>query len=266
MQPHPGCDPQQLQPMSHRRSALVLGLGSVLLALSLTGCASGFKKSSEVPEGESPADLYVDLATEYIQRGQLDTALARAKQAVAADRKSARAHYILAIAYERLGDRQQAQREFAEAVKRAPKNPDYRNAWGAMLCADGQYDAGLREIQTALADPLYQGREVALMNAADCSLRAGRRGDFERYLQQALERDPNFAPALLELAKLAYQRGDYQSARSLMTRYSRTGTTTPEALLLAARIERQLGNLTLARTLENALRKRYPQSREVIEL
>ncbi len=252
--------------MSHRQSTLGLRLGAITLALSLTGCASGVEKRSEGSEGESPADLYVDLASEYIQRGQFDTALGRAKQAVAADRKSARAHYILAIVYERLGDRKQAQREFADAVKRAPKNPDYRNAWGAMLCAEGQYDAGLREIRSALADPLYQGREVALMNAADCSLRAGRRGDFERYLQQALERNPSFAPALLELTKLAYQRGDYQSARSLMTRYSRTGTTTPEALLLAARIERQLGNATLARTLENALRTRYPQSPEVIEL
>ncbi|WP_462322144.1 type IV pilus biogenesis/stability protein PilW [Halochromatium sp.] len=252
--------------MNHRRSALIVALGSLTLALSLAGCASGFKKSNEVPEGESPADLYVDLATEYIQRGQLDTALGRAKQAVAADPRSARAHYILAIVYERLGDRERAQQGFAGAVKRAPRNPDYRNAWGAMLCAEGRHDAGLHEIQAALADPLYQGREVALMNAGDCSLRAGRRGDFERYLQQALELNPNFAPALLELAKLAYQRGDYQSARSLMTRYSRTGTTTPEALLLAARIERQLGNLKLARTLENALRNRYPQSPEVIEL
>lgn len=265
MQPHAGCD-RQTQPMRQRLSALVLGLGSLTMALSLAGCAGGFEKRSEVPEGESPADLYVDLATEYVQRGQLDTALGRAKQAVATDRKSARAHYILAIVYERLGDRKQAQREFTEAIKRAPNNPDYRNAWGAMLCADAQYETGLREIKTALADPLYQNREVALMNAADCSLRAGRRGDFERYLQQALQRNPDFAPALLELAKLAYQRGDHQSARSLMTRYSRTGTTTPEALLLAARIERQLGNVKLARTLENALRKRYPQSPEVIEL
>lgn len=255
-----------MQPTTRHWSALAPAISYLALALSLAGCASGFDKRNDVPEGESPADLYVDLATEYIQRGQLDTALARAQQAVAADRKSPRARYILAIVYERLGDRKQAQREFAEAVERAPKNPDYRNAWGAVLCADGQYDAGLREIQTALADPLYQGPEVALMNAADCSRRAGRRGDVERYLRQALERNPNFAPALLELSKLAYQRGDYQSARSLMTRYSRTGEVSAAALLLAARIERQLGNTTLARTLEQALRNRYPNSPEVIEL
>ncbi|MEA3638923.1 MAG: type IV pilus biogenesis/stability protein PilW [Lamprobacter sp.] len=252
--------------MIRRRSALVRTLSALALALSLAGCASGVGKRAEVPEGESPADLYVDLATEYLQRGQLDTALGRAKQAVAADRKSPRAHYILGIVYQRLGDRQSAQQAFAEAVERSPKNPDYRNAWGAVLCANGQFDAGLREIQAALADPLYQGAEVALMNAADCSRRAGRRADVEPYLRQALERNPGFPPALLALSRLAHQRGDYQSARSLMTRYSRTGEVSPEALLLAARIERQLGNAKLARTLEEALRKRYPHSPEVIEL
>lgn len=235
------------------------------LALALAGCAS-LNEREAVPEGESPADLYVDLATEYVQRGQLDTALGRAQQAVDADRNSARAHYILAIVYERLGKRDLAQHEFAEAVERSPRNPDYRNAWGAVLCAQGQYDDGLAEIKTALADPLYQGPEVALMNAADCSLRAKRRADFERYLRQALERNPDFPPALLELSKLAYQRGDYQSARSFMARYSRTGETTAEALLLASRIERQLGNSKLAQLLEDSLRNRFPNSPEVIEL
>jgi type IV pilus assembly protein PilF len=239
---------------------------TLMLAFALGGCAGGPKKLAGAPEGESPADLYVDLATEYVQRGQMDTALARAQQAVAADRSSARAHYILAIVYQRLGKTEAAQREFADAVKRSPKNPDYRNAWGAVLCAQGRYDAGLAEIKTALADPLYQGPEVALMNAADCSLSAGRRQDHERYLRLALERNPNFPPALLELSKLSYKRGDFQAARNFMARYSRTGEVSPEALLLASRIERQLGNRKLAQRLEASLRQRFPNSPEVIEL
>jgi type IV pilus assembly protein PilF len=239
---------------------------AIVLALMLGGCAGGPEERAGVQEGESPADLYVDLATEYIQRGQLETALGRAQQAVAADRSSARAHYVLAIVYQRLGKTEAAQREFADAVTRAPNNPDYRNAWGAVLCAQGRYDAGLAEIKIALADPLYQGPEVALMNAADCSLSAGRRQDHERYLRQAFERNPSFPPALLELSKLSYKRGDFQAARNYMARYSRTGQTTAEALLLAARIERQLGNNKLAQRLEASLRQRYPNSPEVIEL
>lgn len=259
-----------MQPVSGGQRPLLVAHGgpylALLAALALGGCAGGPNSRSGVPEGESPADLYVDLATEYIQRGQLETAMGRAQQAVAADRNSARAHYILAIVYQRRGKTEDAQREFAEAVKRAPKNPDYRNAWGAVLCADGRYDAGLSEIKTALSDPLYQGPEVALMNAADCSLSAGRRQDFERYLRQAIDRNPNFPPALLELSKVSYRRGDFQSARSFMARYSRTGEVTPEALLLAARIERQLGNVKLAQQLERSLRQRFPSSPEVIEL
>jgi type IV pilus assembly protein PilF len=242
------------------------GLFALALALTVNACAGGLTQRGDLPEGDSPADLYVDLATEYVQRGQLETALGRAKQAVAADRSSARAHYILAIVYQRLGKDDTAQQGFAAAVKRAPNNPDYRNAWGAVLCAQGRYDAGLEAIEQALADPLYQGPEVALMNAADCSRSAGRKADFERYLRRAFERNPSFPPALLELAKLAFRRGDYDSARSFMARYSRHGETTPEALLLAARIERQLGNVKLAQRLERSLQQRFPNSPEVIQL
>lgn len=255
-----------MPPAAPHHPALLSGPNLMLAALVLSGCAGTPSSSERLPEGESPADLYVDLATEYVQRGQLETALGRARQAVAADRKSARAHYILAIVYQRLGKTAEAQQEFAAAVKRAPSNPAYRNAWGAVLCAQGQYDAGLTEIKKALADPLYQGPEVALMNAADCSRRAGREEAFERYLHQSLERNPDYPPAALELAKLAYQRGDYQRARVFLTRYSRVGETTPEALLLAARIERQLGHLKLARLLERSLRQRFPDSPEVLQL
>lgn len=256
-----------MQPMTGRRGSLIPGrLSSLLLVLALSGCAGALGQRAEAPEHESPADLYVDLATEYLQRGQLETALERAQQAVATDRGNARAHYILAIVHQRLGQGDDAQREFAQAVKRAPQNPDYRNAWGAVLCAQGRHEAGLAEITAALAEPLYQGQEVALMNAADCSRRAGRDADVERYLRAALEHDPRFPPALLALAERDYQHGDYQSARSLMARYSHTGAATPEALLLAARIERQLGNAQLARELERTLRQRFPHSPEVIEL
>ncbi len=255
--------------MTERRGSLIPRLSSlllVLLALTLSGCGHALGQRTHMPEGESPADLYVDLATEYVQRRQWEIALERAQQAVATDRRSARAHYILAIVYEQLDQREEAQRAFATAVRRAPRNPDYRNAWGAVLCAEGRHDEGLGEIAAALADPLYKGQDVALMNAADCSRMAGRDADVKRYLQQALARNPNFSPALLELAKLQYRQGDYQSARSLMARYSHTGVATPDALLLAARIERQLGNAPLARTLERTLRQRFPHSPEVIEL
>lgn len=248
------------------RGSLIPGLGSLLLALALSGCGRALGPRPDLPEGESPADLYVDLATEYVQRGQLETALERAQQAVATDHRSARAHYILAIVQERLGQREEAQRAFAKAVKRAPGNPDYRNAWGAVLCAEGRFDEGLAEIEAALAEPLYQGRETALMNAADCARKAGREADSDRYLQAALAHAPGFPPALLALAKRHYQQGDYRSARSLMARYSHTSVTTPAALLLAARIERQLGNEPLARALERTLRQRFPHSPEVIEL
>lgn len=238
---------------------------TLTLAGLLSACAGGLERG-QVPSGESPADLYVDLATEYVKRGQLKTALGRAQRAIELDGRSARAHYILAIIHQRLGQRAPAAEHFARAVELAPENPDYRNAWGAVLCAQGRHEDGLREIRSAIDDPLHQGGEMALMNAADCSRRAGRMDDYERYLTRALERNPGFPPALLALARLSYERGDDRAARAYLGRYSRVGSPTPAALLLAARVERRLGNAEGAKMLERSLRQRFPDSPEVMQL
>jgi type IV pilus assembly protein PilF len=246
-----------------RRLASILGLAGLCVALA--GCGSSPEKNSLSPD-ESPADLYVSLSAEYLRRGQLDAALQRAQRAVAEDKKSAGAHYMLAIVQQRLGQDKLAETHFSEAVRLQPNNPDYRNAWGYVLCTQGRYEAAIAEIEKALADPLYQTPAVALMNAADCAERHKRSSDAERYLREALTRAPNYPPALLAMAERSYERGDYPQARGYLARYSRTGPTTPGALLLAARIERKLGNPKEAKALEASLRQQFPDAPEIMQL
>lgn len=256
---------------SHRLARLVLlaalGLAPVLL---VSGCGGGEAKRAAAGTGpdpkESPADLYVELAAEYLRRGQLDAALDRAVYALEQDRKSPRAHYMLAIVQQQLGRTAEAERAFAEAVRMDPDNPDYRNAWGAVLCRQGRYEEALREIERAGNDPLNQNAAMAFMNAADCAGRARRTGQVDGYLRAALGRDPNFPPALLALAERDYERGSYQEARERMLRYGRLAPPTPAALLLAARIERKLGKADNARVLENMLRERFPNAPEALQL
>lgn len=215
---------------------------------------------------ESPADLYVNMAAAYLQRGQIDAAVARAKQAVREDRNSARAHYMLAIVYQQLGEHEEAENAFRKAVSLDPKNPDYRNAWGVILCKQKRYQEAEEQFEKAVEKPLYPTPEVALSNAADCARRAGDTTAAERYWRRALESNPTFAPALYGMAELSFARGDAKTARTYMSRYSRAGRVTPKALLLAARIERELGNASGARALETSLRERFPDSPELMEL
>ncbi|EIC20084.1 type IV pilus biogenesis/stability protein PilW [Thiorhodovibrio frisius] len=216
---------------------------------------------------ESPADLYVNMASAYLQRGQIDAALTRAKQAVREDRGSARARYMLAIVYQRIGEHADAEKQFQKAVEIDAKNPDYRNAWGVILCKQARYREADEQFQKALDNPLYANPEVALANAADCARRAGDTVKAERYWRQALEKNPRFGPALLNMAGQNLANGDAQGARGYMARYVAAGNAaTPQALLLAVRIERALGNTAAAKKLETSLRQRFPDATEIMEL
>jgi type IV pilus assembly protein PilF len=206
------------------------------------------------------------MASAYYQRGQMDAALDRGLRAVREDKGNPRAHYVLGIVYQKLGKTEQAKRAFAEAVRLDPQNPDFLNAQGSMLCLERQYREAVERFRKAAENPLYATPEVALTNAADCSRRANLTTQSERFLREALSANPSFAPALLAMAKLQYGRGAYADARGYMTRYSRVGPITPEALLLASQIESRLGNTKDARAIADALRARFPDAPEVMQL
>lgn len=247
--------------------ALATALAPCVIVWLLGGCASTGTKDSASPSAEeSPADLYVSMASAYFQRGQIDAAYDRARQAIAEDDKSAAAHYMLALVHQQLGQVQEADREFDEAVRLDPQNPMFRNAWGTVLCRQKRYQEAIGQFKQAVDKPLYKTPEIALTNAADCSLRAGKDTQAETFLREALTHNPAYGPALLAMAQRSYKVGAYQEARDYMARYSRVGQATPAALLLAARIEQRLGNTKNAKALETSLRRRFPDSPEIMQL
>jgi type IV pilus assembly protein PilF len=241
----------------------------LLLAALLTGCASSATREEEggfAGDYDSPADLYVALAAEYYRQGQLDAALQRAKRGLDLDSRNARAHYMLGILYQRIGENAKADSHFAEAAKLEPKNPDVQNARGTFFCSQKKYREADEQFRKASSNPLYGTPWVALTNAGLCARKAGNQQQAESYLQRAISANPRFGPALREMADLNYQRGNYKAARSYLDRYFQSNQPTPQALLLATRVERKLGARKRASTYESMLRKGFPDSAEVLSL
>jgi type IV pilus assembly protein PilF len=264
-----------------RRSSRPLGI-SLGLAAALLGSACGTLLPVSGDDGvddhdlsvelgtakESPADLYVNMAAAYMQRGQIDVALERAKRAVREDDRSARAHYMLGLIYTHLGAREDAEAEIYRAVQINPKNSDYRHAWGKMLCDRGKYREADEQFKQALKNPLFATPELTLSQAGDCARRAGDLNAAEVYWRDALERNPNYGPALLHMAEHNFAMGDATAARQYMGRYAAVAghSVPPKALLLAVRIERALGNQDAANKLASSLRQRFPDAPEIMEL
>jgi type IV pilus assembly protein PilF len=245
---------------------------SAVIVVLLAACGHEAVRSNDATgelgtgRADSPADVYVAMAAEYYKRGQLEVALQRAKHAIEVDSNNGRAHYMLALLYQKLGENGLAEQQFSEAARLEPKNPDIRNAWGTFYCSQNKQSEAESQFKTALENPLYSTPEVALTNAAICASRGGDRAKEEEYLRRALAANPAFPPALSEMADLEYQRGKYKAAQGLLDRYIQVAPPSPQMLLLGVRVERKLGATRKAATYAQLLRKNFPHAPEVLAL
>jgi type IV pilus assembly protein PilF len=215
---------------------------------------------------ESPGDLYVKLAIEYLKQGQTETALHKVKKGLSEDPNNAQAHNVIALIYQRLGENDLAERHFRKAVSLEPKDPYILNAWASFLCDRRKFPEAEAQYKKALSNPLYPTPWVAMTNAGTCAKRSGNGSKAEAHFREALRASPRFGPVLAAMAELDYNRGRYKSARGYLDRYFKAARPTPQVLLLAVNVERKLGSRKRANTYAQMLRKNYPDSREVLRL
>ena len=249
---------------------LVPLLGILLL---LGGCAStgdphaDFEDSTgSLGDSAQPntgaGDIYVKLAVAYFQNGQMNVALQQAKKAVRIDPGSTDAHNTIALIYARLGELGLADHHFRTGIEADPRNPNIHNAYGAFLCQQGRYEEAEQEFVNALKNPLYQTPELAYTNAAVCTSRQGSEARSEAYLRKALQTNPVFAPALLQMAKLSLTQGDLGNARNYLQRFAGVAPHNAESLWVGIQIERALGDLDRAASYLLQLRSGFPDSPE----
>lgn len=239
----------------------------VFSVLMLAGCATDPSR----PDGPKSAarevaEVNASLGQEYMSRGQLEIALDKLKKAVTADPAYAPAQTLLAVLYERIDDPVGAERHYRLAVEAAPQNGDVNNNYGVYLCQAGQVAKAEPYFLAAVKDPFYRTPGVAYANAGSCWLQAGDLDKAERYLRQSLEYDAEFADALLSLADINARRGDFFRARAFLQRYESTGSESAQSLLLAYRVERELGNAATAASYRERLLSQFSNSRQAREL
>jgi type IV pilus assembly protein PilF len=206
------------------------------------------------------AQINTSLGREYLDRGQYEVALEKLKKAINADPDYAPGHTLIAVLYEQIGEPELAERHYHAAVKASPDNGDVNNNYGVFLCNSGRNPQAEKHFLRALDDPFYTTPQVAYANAGSCMLDSGDLDKAERYLRQSLEYDKDFPDALLTMAGLEFQTGDYLRARAFIQRYEAASTQTAESLLLGMQIESRLHDAAAARDYEARLLARFPNS------
>jgi type IV pilus assembly protein PilF len=248
-----------------RATAAFAVMGSILL---LAGCASSAEQKAEHERRQRLADTHTQLGVSYMQRGQLEIAKQNLDKALEVEPDSVQANNMMALLQWRLKNYGEAEKHFRKSLydDAGKGNSDGWNNFGVFLCERGQFDTAEQAFQRALADPLYRTPAEANVNAGICQMRKPSPATAEKYFRAALELNPKQGRALLELARLSFNAGRSLSARAFMQRHFDAAEDTPDALLLATRIEGALGNRDAEASYALRLRGKFPDSTEASQL
>lgn len=234
-------------------------------ALLLAACVTTSSKPTPKVSKKEAAKINMQLGITYLRQGDLKAAQSKLEKAVEEDDSLATAYWSLGLVFERLGDNRGAEKNYRHAVSLAPDDPDSLNALAVFLCLQKQETAeALRKFDKALAVPLsktYSNKAMLYTNAGVCAKRVNME-EAEDYLRKALATDPDFKPALLQLADVAFNRSNYLQSRAFLERFLAGGPASPDALWLGVRVENALGEPTAARAYAERLKKEFPESVE----
>lgn len=241
-------------------------LWTILFASLFLGACAGNNKELGASGEDSPGDLYVQIAAEYYRLGDTEAALKNAHKALEEDSDNASAHNVLATIYQKLEQKELAEKHFRAALQLAPQDSYALTAWGNYLCEEGRYAEAEAQYTKALTNPLFNAPWITETRAGACARKAGGHANAERYLRQALSANPRYPPALYEMAELEHARGKNKSARAYLDRLFKVRGYTPTSLLLGVRVERKLGARERSKNYEKLLRKRFPDAPEILSL
>lgn len=200
------------------------------------------------------------LAMEYLKREQLLVARDKVEKALLQNPRDVTVQLAAGLVYERLLEKQRAEKHFRQALRADADSPEAQNALGAFFCRNGQHAKGQEMFLKAAQNPIYRTPEVAYTNAGVCARSAGRLERAEQYLRQALALRADYPETYVQLAGVSHERGSYLQARAFIERYLAIAPASPDVLLLGYQIEAAMKDTAAATGFAERLRKEFPDS------
>nr|WP_313302636.1 type IV pilus biogenesis/stability protein PilW [Diaphorobacter sp.] len=242
--------------------------------LSLGGCTTTTQSTSH-PQSDGiaasvdsdvrrRARIRLELAANYLQNGQTAVALEEAAQSINTDPTFADAYHLRGLIYMQMNDVGQAEDNLSRAQNMRPNDPDIMQNLGWLRCQKEQYAQADHLFDKALATPGYAARTRTLMSKGVCQARAQQFEQAEATLLKAYEMDAGNSVVGFELATLAFRRGDASRAQFYIRRVNNGNFASAQSLWLGIKIERALGQQATVRQLADQLRKRFPDSKEML--
>jgi putative PEP-CTERM system TPR-repeat lipoprotein len=200
----------------------------LLIMLASAGCSS---KSKE--------ELYSE-GLKQMNAANPSGAVVLFKNALEKDENYLDARFQLAMAYAKLGKKEQAEKEFLKVLRQNPSRDEVALELAALYNTDNKADEAFKLGEQYLNKHpgSVEGLEVLGISRAMNK----RYEDAEQYLLQALKADPSRSKTKIELAAVYMSGGKVQNAKGLLDELVRTDTKNIRAFYMLAAIEKDAGN------------------------
>ena len=236
----------------------VVGLLVVLLSV---GCAT--TKSSTGVDKQKVLENRLDLAMGYLTRGDHERTRFHLNKAMEVDSSSPAVHDAWALLYQQEKEFEEAESHFRKALSYDPKFTRGRNNYGMFLLNMDRFEDAYDQFLKGSEDLGYPRRAELFLKVGVTALQLNKLSEAESAFEKALDLDSRMSLAHIELADLAFRRGDYQLAQQRLNQYNSTrNSPTPRGLWLGVRLADKLGNSDAEASQGLALRNLFPDSRE----
>ncbi|WP_245929370.1 type IV pilus biogenesis/stability protein PilW [Agarilytica rhodophyticola] len=243
-------------------------LATTIIFLSLTACVthSGSTGPKKVDKAKA-LESNIRLGMAYLQQEQRDNALRAFSKALEIDKRSAEAHQGMALIHNLNGEYDLAEKSFLKALKARSdfSRSDIQYTYARFLIDRKRYSEALPLLESATKDLSFRRRPNALFSLAQCAEKMGDRSRALAAYKHALNLNPQFAPAALEIAHKSFASGDYANAKKHLDIYSKNSRQSARSLWLGIRIERVFGNTDKEASYALALKNLHPYSREYLK-
>ncbi len=234
------------------------------LSLMLGGCITttegGFTEKADPGEA---LELRVELARKYIGEGDWDNAKRNLQTAYDMDPDNAEVHEAFALVYQSTGEFEMAEKSYKTAIRLNKKFSRARNNYAAFLYSQERFKEAEEQLEYVVQDTLYKARPQAFINLGLCREQLFDAPGAEEAFQRALTMDRGNRIALLELAQLRFDAGDFAtSGRYYATYRSVVRQQSARGLWLGIRLARETGDSDAEASYALALANLYPDSAE----
>jgi type IV pilus assembly protein PilF len=234
----------------------------------LQGCASDSAAPNKLDPNADNAkatQARLDAGWGYLAGNNLAAAKRHLDKAFAYSPNHSDVNRALGHYFERVGEKEEAEKHYRKAVSLNSKNGDALSDYGAFLCRAGKFAKAQEMFDDAIKVPAYENVAGTLENAGICTLNTGNSSGAEDFFLRALRHNPKQPGALLEMANIEFERKRLERAKQYFQRYTEVRSDNARSLWIGVQINQALGDKNAVASMGLKLERMYPDAEETLK-